>query len=254
MTLFQAILLGLFGWMTSIYGTPLLGGLGGWYTFGRPLVSGLVIGIILGDVAQGIILGAAIQMLYIGLVTPGGSMPADVNFAAWIGIPLAMCAGAGTEYALGLAVPLSFLGVAATYSVIAINLVFVHEQDKAIEQGKLTKAGKIPVYGQITNFALRFFPIMLINYFGADLVSTIVQSLPAQVNDLLMVFANMLPIVGFTILLQMIVKNKFDLIYWAFGFVLVTMAGFDMITIVIIAAVIAYITYTKSKERPEKEA
>ena len=41
----------------------------------------------------------------------GGAMPADVNFAAWIGIPLAMVSGAGTEFALALAVPLSTLGV-----------------------------------------------------------------------------------------------------------------------------------------------
>lgn len=106
MSFLQALLLALFGWMGSIYSPVLIGGLAGWYTIGRPLVSGMIIGIILGDVQTGIIMGAAIQMLYIGLVTPGGTMPADVNFAAWIGIPLAMVAGAGKEYALALAVPL----------------------------------------------------------------------------------------------------------------------------------------------------
>ena len=135
MNLFQALLLGLLGWMSSIYSPVLIGGLAGWYTLGRPLISGFVIGIILGDVTQGIILGAAIQALYIGLVTPGGSMPADVNFAAWIGIPLAMVANVGTEYALTLAVPLSFLGVAVTYTVIALNIGFVHRQDALPENG-----------------------------------------------------------------------------------------------------------------------
>ena len=129
MSIIQALLLGLFGWISSIYSPVLMGGLGGWYTLGRPLVSGLVIGIIMGDVSTGIILGGAIQMLYIGLVTPGGAMPADVNFASWIGIPLAMAAGAGKEYALALAVPLSTLGLMAVYGLCAINLFFVHKQD-----------------------------------------------------------------------------------------------------------------------------
>ena len=40
MSLFQALLLALFGWMSSIYSPVLMGGLGGWYTLGRPLVSG----------------------------------------------------------------------------------------------------------------------------------------------------------------------------------------------------------------------
>lgn len=94
MTVFQALLLALFGWMSSIYSPVLIGGLLGWYTIGRPLVSGAIIGFIMGDVTTGVIMGAAIQMLYIGLVTPGGSMPADVNYASWIGIPLAMAASA----------------------------------------------------------------------------------------------------------------------------------------------------------------
>lgn len=166
MNLFQALLLGLLGWMSSIYSPVLIGGLAGWYTLGRPLISGFVIGIILGDVTQGIILGAAIQALYIGLVTPGGSMPADVNFAAWIGIPLAMVANVGTEYALTLAVPLSFLGVAVTYTVIALNIGFVHRQDALIEKGNLREAALVPVYGQITNFLFRFVPIFVIDYFG----------------------------------------------------------------------------------------
>ena len=55
-------------------------------------------------------MGAAVQTLYIGLVTPGLSMPADLNFAAYMGIPLAMVAGASTEYALSLSVPLKLSG------------------------------------------------------------------------------------------------------------------------------------------------
>ena len=111
MTLLQALLIALFGYLSSNYSPWCFGQLGGWYTMGRPLVSGLIIGVILGDVRTGILMGAAVQTLYIGLVTPGLSMPADLNFAAYMGIPLAMVAGASTEYALSLSVPLSFLGV-----------------------------------------------------------------------------------------------------------------------------------------------
>ena len=66
MSIIQALLLGLFGWISSIYSPVLMGGLGGWYTLGRPLVSGLVIGIIMGDVSTGIILGGAIQCCILG--------------------------------------------------------------------------------------------------------------------------------------------------------------------------------------------
>ena len=250
MSIVQALLLAVFGWMSSIYSPVLCGGLGGWYTLGRPLVSGMVIGIIMGDVQTGIIMGAAIQMLYIGLVTPGGAMPADVNFASWIGIPLAMAAGAGTEFALALAVPLSTLGVFAVYGLCAINLFFVHKQDAYIESGELDKAARIPIVGQITNIVLRFIPILVINYFGADLVTKLVEIMPLWLTDILQIFANMLPLVGFMLLMRTLVKKDLDLIYFVLGFILVSVANIGMIPIVIAALVIAYLKYQTS----EKEA
>ena len=248
MSIFQALLLALFGWMSSIYSPVLCGGLGGWYTLGRPLVSGMVIGIIMGDVQTGIIMGAAIQMLYIGLVTPGGAMPADVNFASWIGIPLAMAAGAGTEFALALAVPLSTLGVFAVYGLCAINLFFVHKQDAYIESGELDKAARIPIVGQITNIVLRFIPILVINYFGADLVTKLVEIMPLWLTDILQIFANMLPLVGFMLLMRTLVKKDLDLIYFVLGFILVSVANIGMIPIVIAALVIAYLKYQTSEK------
>ncbi|HBM76346.1 MAG TPA: PTS sugar transporter subunit IIC [Clostridiaceae bacterium] len=250
MTVAQAILLALLGWMSSIYSPVLIGGLAGWYTLGRPLISGFVIGIIMGNIPGGIVLGAAIQMLYIGLVTPGGSMPADVNFAAWVGIPLALIAGGGTKYALALAVPLSFLGVAATYSTIAVNLYFVHRQDAYIDAGNLNKAAQIPIVGQITNFAFRFIPIFLADYYGSGMITKLTAMIPNWFNDILQVFANMLPLVGFTLLLLMIVKSNFDLIYFVFGFALTAVLKLSMVPIVIFAAVIAYINFNRNNQVP----
>lgn len=56
MTLLQALLIALFGYLSSNYSPWCFGQLGGWYTMGRPLVSGLIIGVILGDVRTGILM------------------------------------------------------------------------------------------------------------------------------------------------------------------------------------------------------
>lgn len=239
MNLLQAFLIAVLGWLSSIYGPLLIGGLGGWYTLGRPLVSGFVIGLILGDVKTGILMGAAIQTLYIGLVTPGGAMPADVNYASWIGIPLAMVAGAGTEYALALSVPLSALGVLAVYGLCAINLFFVHKQDNYIDNYEFDKAARIPIVGQITNFVLRFIPIFAINYFGSGLITTLIGIIPEQITDILQVFANLLPMVGFMLLMKTLVRSNLDLVLYSFGFILISVFESPMVAIVIIALLIA---------------
>ena len=87
---FQAALLGLFACLSSM---PGLGGTSiGNYTLGRPLVGGLICGLILGDLKTGILVGIAMQLVYIALVTPGGTVSADVRAVSYIGIPLAMIA------------------------------------------------------------------------------------------------------------------------------------------------------------------
>ena len=78
----QAILLGLFASLASM---PGMGGSSiGNYTLGRPLVGGLVCGLILGDVPTGILVGCAMQLVYIALVTPGGTGSADVRAVSYI--------------------------------------------------------------------------------------------------------------------------------------------------------------------------
>ena len=64
----------------------------GWYCIGRPLVSALFIGLILGDVKTAMILGTCVQLIFIGLVTPGGSITPDMNLATFIAIPLGVVA------------------------------------------------------------------------------------------------------------------------------------------------------------------
>ncbi len=82
---FQAVILGIFACLASL---PGMGGTTiGNYTLGRPLVGGLICGIILGNVQLGIIVGAAIQVVYIALVTPGGTVSADVRTVTYIGTP-----------------------------------------------------------------------------------------------------------------------------------------------------------------------
>ena len=78
----QAALLGLFASLASM---PGMGGSSiGNYTLGRPLVGGLIVGLILGDITTGVIVGVALQVLYIALVTPGGTVSADVRAISYI--------------------------------------------------------------------------------------------------------------------------------------------------------------------------
>ena len=132
-SLFQAILLGLCACLSSM---PGLGGTTfGNYTLGRPLVAGLVVGLILGDIRSGIIIGAAIQVIYIALVTPGGTVSADVRAVSYIGIPLAICAvqslglDPSTSQAQSMAV-LPTPSLMSLYQILACSFSFLEVSRK----------------------------------------------------------------------------------------------------------------------------
>ena len=123
-----------------------------------------------------------------------------------------------------------------------------------IAQGKLSLAEKMPLLGQINNFIFRFFPIMLINYLGSGFAAKLLAIIPAQVTDILKIFAGMLPLIGFMLLLKMIVKRRFELVFFVFGFVLVAAAEMQIIPVVVIAAVLAYLDFKYSGDRKEGSA
>ena len=116
---------------------PGLGGtVFGNYTLGRPLVAGLIVGLIMGDVQTGIYLGAAIQVVYIALVTPGGTVSADVRAISYIGIPLSMVAvhsmglnpasPEGQAMAVTLGSAVGTIGTVLFYGTATVNLVWQH--------------------------------------------------------------------------------------------------------------------------------
>lgn len=243
MTFFQAFLIALLGYSASKWAIPLWGDLGGWWTIGRPLVAGMLIGLILGDVKTGIILGAAINALYLGTITVGGVAANDINFAAYIGIPLAMVSQATVEEALALAALLGALGVFVWNLVRILNVYWIRAMDRHIENGKLDLAAKVPLYGNIFLFVFRFFPIFLANYLGPSVMTNVMNNIPPQVAGIIAVFGGMLPLIGFAIILKTTVKQYAELIYFVFGFILFTTFKVSVISILVVALVFAMIDF-----------
>ena len=88
MTFFQAALIGIMS-CTAASTIACLGTTVGNYTLNRPLVASLIVGIILGDVQGCILVGIPMQIMWIALVTPGGTVASDLRAVSYIGIPLA---------------------------------------------------------------------------------------------------------------------------------------------------------------------
>ena len=108
MSWLQAILIGIMS-CTAASTIACLGTSVGNYTLNRPLVASMIVGLILNDVSGCIQIGIPMQLIYIALVTPGGTVAADLRAVSYIGIPLAYVAAReagwdfGGEEAKGIA-------------------------------------------------------------------------------------------------------------------------------------------------------
>ncbi|WP_050637464.1 PTS mannose/fructose/sorbose/N-acetylgalactosamine transporter subunit IIC [Candidatus Stoquefichus sp. SB1] len=250
----QAALLGLFACLSSM---PGLGGTSvGNYTLGRPLVGGLVCGIILGDIATGILVGVAMQVVYIALVTPGGTVSADVRAVSYIGIPLAMIAiksyGLDAGSADGQALATSFgtmvgtLGTVLFYGTATINLVWQHVGWSAVEKGDFKKLYVVDmVLPWISHILCSFIPTLIMCKMGAPMVDLIKTYLPMDGIAMMTLFTvgSLLPCVGIAILLKQIVTKAVDFIPFFFGFTLAAALGINLVSATVIAGMFALINY-----------
>lgn len=249
MSLLQAVLIALLGWLTHTH-TPFMGGgIFGWYCVGRPLVASLFIGLILGDVTTAMQLGVYIQLIFIGLVTPGGSISPDMNLATFIALPLAIVSNMDSGTTVALAVTVASLGTIMSTPVNAAMLLPVHYQKKLVEEGKLQAATYVPIWGHIIKFCFRFIPVFVCIYFGQGMVTTIVSSAPEWLLTILKIFGNPMCLVGFAILMKLLVRNTTDLIYFAVGFAFVSVLHADMITVLIFALLFALIEFKVSRAK-----
>lgn len=250
----QAAILGIFACLSSM---PGMGGTSiGNYTLGRPLVAGLVCGIVLGDVQAGILVGAAMQVVYIALVTPGGTVSADVRAVSYIGIPLAMLAlnsyGLSASSEEGIAMATSFgamvgtLGTVLFYGTATINLVWQHVGWKAVEKGDFKKLYFVDmVLPWISHILCSFIPALVMCKLGVPVVDAIKTALPMDgfAMKTLFTVGSMLPCVGIAILLKQVVEKAADFIPFFFGFTLAASMGLNLVSVTVVAGMFAIIYY-----------
>ena len=226
---------------------PLYGSQFGWYVLGRPLIGGFVCGIILGDVAAGIQLGVAVQLVYLALVTPGGSVPVDISFVSYPAMAIALAAKMDSGTAVALASTIGVLGSFILQFDLTIAAFFHKLQDNAIEDADYKKYNKaIWLYPQLAKIITRGVPCFLAVYFGAQYVGDFMNHMPEFVQSALLSLGAVLPAVGIGALLTQSVRDNSYILFFLVGFISVVFMNLNILALTIFGAVLAYLYYKAS--------
>ena len=216
---------------------------------GSPIVMGLVMGAYLGDVATGLVIGASIQLIYLGVINTGGNEPSDPELAAVVAIPVAINTGLDGAAAVAIAVPFGVLGTFLDQLRRTSNSIWVRRADACSEKGDDKGIFHCAyTFPALTAFVIRFVPAFAITLFGSTAIEQILAFLPDWVITGFSVAGGILPAMGFAIIIITIGKPKL-LPYFFVGFFAVGYLGISTMAAAVFGLCIALISFFSSADR-----
>lgn len=241
----QAILLGL---ITSFaYGDYALGTC----NLSRPIITGPLVGLVLGDLQTGIIIGATLELAFLGSFSVGASIPPEMISGGVLGTAFAITTGKGAEVALALGLPIaSLVLVFYNFFLIVVLPLFAHRADKYADEGDCGGVDRMHLLGGLTAPCIPLGILVAISfYLGSPFMEGILNSVPTFIIDGLTIATGLLPALGFALLAKMIINKKVA-VFFFFGFVLTAYLEIPVTGIALIGVMLAVILLMNKQNNP----
>lgn len=238
-TLWQAALIGLVVVLTQLDGQVF-----GECKFREPVVTGFLVGLIMGDVPKGLMIGAQMQLMWMGATAIGPTAGLDIGTGGTIGVAVALATNSGIESAIMFGVPVSVVMQFANTLLMALFSGAMIMADKEVEQLNFKRLTIIH-YGCTALIACVYWLLtFVLMYFGSGVIDSIVNGLPEWVSNGLNGVAALLPALGFALLMKIIMNGSLWP-YFILGFVPAAFVGFDMnmVGMAAVAVAIALIVF-----------
>ena len=214
----------------------------------RPLFTGPIIGLIMGDLQTGVIIGATLESMFMGSIMVGSAVPPEVYASSILSIAIAIKTGAGAGTAVALALPLSvFLQLWRNFCYAIPGSWAGKQIEKALDERNLKKANLlhltvVPLSIGIPSALLVFIAL----FFG------VLNMIPEVVLNGFNVAAGVLSCVGLALLIKIMSNNKI-LPYLFLGFVAVMYLGMDVIGVAVVGLCIAFLAVNNMQFEEEDD-
>ncbi|MBI6548259.1 PTS N-acetylgalactosamine transporter subunit IIC [Xenorhabdus lircayensis] len=208
----------------------------------RPVVIGPLVGLILGDVTTGLMVGGALELVWMGMVPLAGAQPPNVVMGGVMGTAFAILAHVDPKIAIGIAVPFAIAVQGCITLLFTVYSPMMHKCDNMVKVLNWRGIERVNYLGLLILFCLYFVVSFLPIYFGAEAASAIVQKAPSWLLDGLSVAGGMMPAIGFALLMKIMMKKTY-VAYFILGFVSVTFLKMPIIAVALSALAIALIDF-----------
>lgn len=236
-TIVMAIVLAAFGFFSIWENLNLL-----FFQFGRPLMTGTVTGILVGDLKTGLAIGATLELAALGVYTYGGASIPDYASGAILGTYFANQASLSPQAAIGLAVPIALLLTQLDILARMANLFFQHRADAYVKSVDLRRVGLMNMLGTLSWGLSRAIPIFFGVWLGSGPVKAAVNESPQWLLDGLQTAGGILPALGIAMLLRLLPLRQ----YWPFlviGFIVAAYLKVNLVGVALLGLAMAALVY-----------
>ena len=193
----------------------------------QPIVTGAVIGAILGDLQTGLIVGGTYQLMTIGNMPVGGAQPPNAVIGGVMATVFAVASGLETTAAVGLAVPFALIGQYMVTLLFSVMSPLMAKADKCAENADAKGIVRLN-YFAMAALGLLFAVVCVAGLIGGAALGETLNGLAEKFSWFmagLSAAGGMMRFVGFATLLRIMLSNDFWGIYFA-GFALATIIGY----------------------------
>lgn len=206
----------------------------------RPLLIAPVVGIIMGNLEMSLLIGATLEVMWMGVGNVGAYSAPDMISGTAIGTALGIASGQ-VATGVALAVPTSLLAqqllIVYRASIVSLNPI----AHRIADTGDFSKVIRINYIPMIFVFAVRAVPTFLAVYFGAGIIDDVVAALPTFLIDGLGVASKIIPAVGIGILMMQMIHEHILWVFVLAGFTLSVYLGLSVLPVTLISLPLAYL-------------
>ena len=220
----------------------------------RPLVVSTLIGLVYGDVQTGLIFGAQMELLSMGLVGIGAhsGMP-EITLGSAICTAFICGSGTGSDVALTLSLPISTFAASLGYLTwVPLNHLLSEKAKKAAAKAD-TKTMELCQWGGLFNYF--FFPFVLVLVAliaGSPVFEWLIKVIPTWITSGISAASGLLPALGFALLMQLTFSWKLSP-YLFIGFVAVAFFNLSNVGVAIIGVILAVLAFNQNSESVGKD-
>ena len=186
-------------------------------------------------------MGATLELAFIGSFSVGASIPPDVVTGGILGTAFAITAGAGTETALLLGLPIATLTLILKNVYLGLLIPMMNQKaDLYAADGNYKGVERMHLLAGF-GLSLMLALVVTISFMvGSNTISKLLAMIPAFVQNGLSVATGLIPALGFAMLARLLI-NKQVAPYFFLGFALAAYLELPVTGIAIFGAITAVV-------------